>query len=185
MPVSFAEPSNESAFVRTRWQGDDSRLKPLSCPERERGAWRVAPESRGPSSKKNTRTRSVSWNRYGPGAFTRYEIARADRSAPGFIDIAKKTGRGLAASAAILAVVSLTAAPSTAYARDWHGGGGHWGGGHWGGYRHHGGGGAGIALGILGGALAAGAIASAPYYGYGYSYPYYYGSYPYGSYYPY
>ena len=103
----------------------------------------------------------------------------------GFIDIAKKTGRGLAASAAILAAVSLTAAPSAAYARDWHGGG-HWGGGHWGGYRHHGGGGAGIALGILGGALAAGAIASAtsPYYypySYSYGYPYsgYYGYYPY------
>ena len=82
-----------------------------------------------------------------------------------FIEIAKKTGRGLALSAALFAAGSLAAAPGTAYARDWHGGGGHWGSGHWGGH-HHGGGGAGIALGILGGALAAGAIASAasPYY---------------------
>ena len=99
-----------------------------------------------------------------------------------FIEIAKKTGRGLAMTAAILAAVSLTAAPGTAFARDWHGGG------HWGGH-HHGGGGAGIALGLLGGALAGAAIASAanPYYypySYGYAYPSY-GYNPYGSYYPY
>ena len=80
----------------------------------------------------------------------------------------------------------LAAAPSTAYARDWHGGGNHWGGGHWGGHHH---GGAGIGLGLLGGALAGAAIASAanPYY-YPYSYSYAYPSYgynPYGSYYPY
>jgi hypothetical protein len=77
----------------------------------------------------------------------------------GLIEIAKKTGRGLALTAALFAAGSLAAAPSTAYARDWHGGG-HWGGGHWGGH-HHGGGGAGIALGLIGGALAGAAIASA------------------------
>ena len=44
-----------------------------------------------------------------------------------FIEIAKKTGHGLAMTTAILAAVSLTAAPGTAFARDWHGGG-HWGG---------------------------------------------------------
>src|SRR5215469_6477582 len=84
-----------------------------------------------------------------------------------FIEIAKKTGRGLALSAALLAAGSLVAAPGTAYARDWHGGGHHWGGGHWGG--HRGGEGARIALGIIGGALAGAAIASTanPYY-----YPY-------------
>jgi hypothetical protein len=108
-----------------------------------------------------------------------------------FTEIAKKTGRGLALTAALFAAGSLAAAPSTAYARDWHGGGhwggGHWGGGHWGG--HHHGGGAGLAFGLIGGALAGAAIASAanPYY-YPYSYSYAYPSYgynPYGSYYPY
>jgi hypothetical protein len=104
-----------------------------------------------------------------------------------FVEIAKKTGRGLALTAALFAAGSLAAAPGTAYARDWHGGGNHWGGGHWGG--HHHGGGAGIGLGLLGGALAGAAIASAanPYY-YPYSYSYAYSSYgynPYGSYYPY
>jgi hypothetical protein len=44
----------------------------------------------------------------------------------GFIEIAKKTGRGLALSAALLAAGSLAAIPGTAYARDWHGGGHHW-----------------------------------------------------------
>ena len=102
-------------------------------------------------------------------------------------EIAKKSGRGLALTAALFAAGSLAAAPGTAYARDWHGGGNHWGGGHWGGY--HRGGGAGIGLGLLGGALAGAAIASAanPYY-YPYSYSYAYPSYgynPYGSYYPY
>ncbi len=62
-----------------------------------------------------------------------------------FVEIAKKTGRGLALTAALFAAGSLAAAPGTAYARDWHGGGNHWGGGHWGG--HHHGGGAGIGLG--------------------------------------
>jgi len=110
-----------------------------------------------------------------------------------FIEIAKKTGHGLAMTTAILAAVSLTAAPGTVFARDWHGGG-HWGGGHWGGHHHHGGG-AGIALGLLGGAPAGAAIASAanPYYApYSYSYGYGYPSYgyypyyaPYGSYSPY
>lgn len=99
----------------------------------------------------------------------------------GFIEIAKKTGRGLALSAALLAAGSLVVAPGTAYARDWHGGGHHWGGGHWGGHR-----GGGIALGIIGGALAGAAIASTanPYY-YPYSYSYGYPYYGYGSYYPY
>ena len=89
------------------------------------------------------------------------------------IETAKKTGRGLAVAAALGAAGSLSLAPSAAYARDWHHGGGNWGGHHWqGGHRH--GGGAGIALGLLGGALAGAAIASAanPYY-YSYSYPYY------------
>jgi hypothetical protein len=105
----------------------------------------------------------------------------------GFIEIAKKTGRGLALSAALLAAGSLVAAPGTAYARDWHGGGHHWGGGHWGGHR-----GGGIALGIIGGALAGAAIASTanpynynygyPAYGYAPATPYYA---PYGSYSPY
>jgi len=104
-----------------------------------------------------------------------------------FIEFAKKTGRGLALSAALLAAGSLAAIPGTAYARDWHGGGGHWGG-------HHGGGGAGIALGLLGGALAGAAIASAanpynynygyPAYGYAPATPYSYYA-PYGSYSPY
>jgi hypothetical protein len=88
-------------------------------------------------------------------------------------EIAKKTGRGLALTAALFAAGSLAAAPGTAYARDWHGGGNHWGGGHWGG--HHHGGGAGIGLGLLGGALAGAAIASAAnpyYYPYSYSYAY-------------
>src|SRR3954465_10793464 len=99
-----------------------------------------------------------------------------------FKDLAKKSGRGLAVATAVLAAVSLTAAPGSAYARDWHGGhggggwhggGGHWGGHHrgggqWGGHRHVGGG-AGIAVGVLGGGLAGAAIANS----YGYSYPYY------------
>ena len=97
-----------------------------------------------------------------------------------FVDLAKKTGRGLALSAALVGAVSLAAAPA-AQARDWHGGG-HWHGGGW----HHGGGwgGAAVGLGLLGGALAGAAIASSPYY-YGYSYPYYgygYGYSPYGYY---
>lgn len=119
------------------------------------------------------------------------EVPDTNRSVPGpikwriemgFIEIAKKTGRGLALSAALLAAGSLVAAPGTAYARDWHGGGHHWGGGHWGGHR----GGGGIALGIIGGALAGAAIASTanPYY-YPYSYSYGYPYYGYGSYYPY
>ena len=101
-------------------------------------------------------------------------------------------------TAAIVAAVSFSAAPGTAYAQrahdgghrgggGWHsGGGGGWhGGGHWGGHRGGGWGGAGIGLGILGGALAGAAIASAAnpyYYGYPYSYGYPY-AYDYG--YPY
>ena len=95
------------------------------------------------------------------------------------VELAKKTGRSLVMSAALLGALSLAAAPA-AQARDWHGGGGHWhgGGGHW----HHGGFGGGVGLGLLGGALAGAAIASSPYY-YGYSYPYYgYGYAPYGYY---
>src|SRR3954471_5624899 len=73
-----------------------------------------------------------------------------------FRNFAGKTGRALAMSAAIVAAVSLTAAPGTAYAdRGHHGGGGwHGGGGHWGGHRGGGWGGGGVALGLLGGALA-------------------------------
>jgi len=93
-----------------------------------------------------------------------------------FMDFAKKTGRGLALSAALLGAGALVAAPA-AQAREWHGGG-HGRGGHHGGW-----GGAAIGLGVLGGALAGAAIASSPYY-YGYSYPYYgYGyAYPYSPY---
>jgi hypothetical protein len=103
----------------------------------------------------------------------------------GFIEIAKKTGRGLALSAALLAAGSLAAIPGTAYARDWHGGGGHWG-------HHHGGPGPGLVLGLLAGGFAGAAIASAanpynynygyPAYGYAPATPYYA---PYGSYSPY
>jgi hypothetical protein len=57
-----------------------------------------------------------------------------------FTSIRRRTGRGLTAVALVIAAVSLTS-PGTAYAR--HGNG------------------AGIALGILGGALAGAAIASA------------------------
>src|SRR5262249_62276972 len=94
-------------------------------------------------------------------------------------DYVKKTGRSLAVLAAVAGTLSLTAAPSVAYARDWHGG---WGGWHGGYYRHNGGA---VALGILGGALAGAAIAGAtnPYY-YSYPYPYSY-AYPYGYSYPY
>jgi hypothetical protein len=102
----------------------------------------------------------------------------------GFIEIAKKTGRGLALSAALLAAGSLAAIPGTAYARDWHGGG------HWG--HHHGGPGPGLVLGLLAGGFAGAAIASAanpynynygyPAYGYAPATPYYA---PYGSYSPY
>jgi hypothetical protein len=102
----------------------------------------------------------------------------------GFIEIAKKTGRGLALSAALLAAGSLAAIPGTAYARDWHGGG------HWG--HHHGGPGPGLVLVLLAGGFAGAAIASAanpynynygyPAYGYAPATPYYA---PYGSYSPY
>jgi hypothetical protein len=61
----------------------------------------------------------------------------------GFIDIAKKTGRGLAVTAAVLAAVSFTSAPGTAYAqRDGGGrggGGGQGGGGQQGGVGQQGG----------------------------------------------
>lgn len=96
-----------------------------------------------------------------------------------FYDLAKKTGRGVALSAALVGALSLAAVPA-AQARNWHGGG-HWHGGGW--HRGGGWGGAAVGLGLLGGALAGAAIASSPYY-YSYSYPYYgYGySYPYGYY---
>ena len=98
-----------------------------------------------------------------------------------FFETGKQIGRRLAIAAGLVAAVSLGVAPNAAYARGWHGGGGHWGhhgGGHWGG---------GVALGILGGALAGAAIASGypyycgypyayygyPYYGYPYPYPHY------------
>src|SRR5258708_38774215 len=79
-----------------------------------------------------------------------------------FIKRAKRTGRGLAVTGALLAAVTLAAAPASA--REWHGGGGWHGGGHHGGW-----GGAGGGLGIPGGPLAGAAIANSyshPYYGY-------------------
>jgi hypothetical protein len=93
------------------------------------------------------------------------------------IETAKKTGRGVAVAAALVAVGSLTIAPTAAYADHWRHGkhwrGHHGHGGHWHRHRHHNG--AAIALGLLGGALAGAAIASAanPYYYYPYSYSYY------------
>jgi hypothetical protein len=120
-----------------------------------------------------------------PGPFHLYgrgseaDAKRVSEDDMAYKEFARKTGRGLALSAALLGAVSLTAAPSVAYADRGHHGGWH-GGGHWGGH-HHGGGGAGIALGLLGGALAGAAIANSyysyPYYGY--SYPYYGGGYAY------
>jgi hypothetical protein len=106
-----------------------------------------------------------------------------------FMEVAKKTGRALAVTTAIVAAVSFSAAPGTAYAQrghggggGWHGGGGGWhgGGGGWRGHRGGGWGGAGIGLGVLGGALAGAAIANSYYgypYSYGYGYPYYGGGY--------
>lgn len=101
------------------------------------------------------------------------------------VEFAKKTGRALALTSALVAAVSLSAVPSSAYARGWNGGNGgngwHGGGGWRGG--HHGGGAA-IGLGILGGVLVGSAIAANSYYpySYGYGYPYYGYSYPYYSY---
>jgi hypothetical protein len=78
-------------------------------------------------------------------------------------EIARKTGRGLAMMTAVVAVVAFTAAPGTANAKDWR----------YGHHHHHGGwGNGGVALGILGGALAGAAIASA-------TNPYYYAPTPY------
>jgi hypothetical protein len=92
-------------------------------------------------------------------------------------EFAKKTGRALALTSAIVAAVSLSVVPSSAYARGWHGGGG-WHGGRWGG--------AGIGFGLAAGALTGVAIASSAYpyypYSYGYGYPYYGGYAPYGYY---
>ena len=70
---------------------------------------------------------------------TRDQRERYHRSIDmGFIDIAKKTGRGLAVTAAVLAAVSFTSAPGTAYAqRDGGGRGG--GGGQQGGAGQQGG----------------------------------------------
>src|SRR5258708_38677102 len=85
------------------------------------------------------------------------------------IDYMKKTGRALTVLAAVAGTLSLTAAPSVAYARDWHGGG-YWNGGHrgggWDGGGHRGGWG--------------GYYYSYPYrysYRYPYRYPYYGGGY--------
>jgi hypothetical protein len=109
---------------------------------------------------------------------------RADMA---FIDIAKTTGRGLAVTAVVLATVSLTTAPGTAYAErgdheggghedgDWHGRGGHWGGGDWHGGGHRRGEG-------WGGGRPCYYRYSHPYY-YGYSHPSYGYSPYYGSYY--
>ena len=102
--------------------------------------------------------------------------------------------RTLGTLLASAAVIAMGLNPVPAQARDGHHGHGgrHWNGHHWnGGYAwrggHHRNNGAGIALGVLGGALAGAAIASAaqPDY-YSYSYPTYGYAYPgYGYYYPY
>jgi hypothetical protein len=113
-----------------------------------------------------------------------------------FVEFAKKTGRAVGLTAAIVAAVSFSVAPGTAYAQRGQGGGGHGGGGHGGGGWHGGGGGwhggghrgggwgwgaAGIGLGILGGAAIANSYYGYPYsYGYGYPYDYYGGGYGYG-----
>jgi hypothetical protein len=81
----------------------------------------------------------------------------------------KRAGTLLAAAAVL--GMSLSVVPAQAH--DWHRGAG-WGGG-W--HRHHNNGAA-IAFGLIGGALAGAAIASANHayaypYGYSYSYPYY------------
>ena len=93
-------------------------------------------------------------------------------------EFAKKTGRALALTSAVVAAVSLSAMPSSAYARDWHDGGNWHGGGGWHGNHWDG---AAIGLGILGGALVGATVASnSYYYPYSYSYPYSYGyGYPY------
>src|SRR3977135_3358629 len=80
---------------------------------------------------------------------TRDQRERYHRSIDmGFIDIAKKTGRGLAVTAAVLAAVSLTTVPETAYAQRGGGGGGggsgFHGGGSGGGGFHGGGSGGGF-----------------------------------------
>jgi hypothetical protein len=114
-----------------------------------------------------------------------------------FVEFAKKTGRAVGLTAAIVAAVSFSVAPGTAYAQrghgggggwhggggGWHGGGGGWrGGGGWGGHRGGWGwGGAAIGLGILGGAAIANSYYGYPY-SYGYGYPYYGGGYGYGGY---
>ena len=76
------------------------------------------------------------------------------------MNVAKRSGRGLAVAAALVAAVSFTAAPGTAYAQ------------------HHGGGGigTGAAVGLGVGAFALGALATGAYYNpyyapYGYGYP--------------
>ena len=88
-----------------------------------------------------------------------------------------KANRAAGLTAALLAAVSLTAVPTAAHAKKWRHHGHQWQGHH-----RHGGNGAAIALGVLGGALTGAAIASGssyyrPYYShpysYGYSYPYY------------
>ena len=100
-----------------------------------------------------------------------------------FIDIAKKTGRGLAVTAAVLAAVSFTSAPGTAYAqRDGGGRGG--GGGQQGGAGQQGGfsqrDGAGRGGGWHGDGRGGGGWGGGRPHFHRYSYPYYspyYGSY--------
>ena len=121
-----------------------------------------------------------------------------------FAALAKKTAGPLVLGA-ILSAASVTAVPTEAVARDgWrdHGRGGppghaghQWrgdhgrGGHHWRGHHghHRGGDGAGVALGLLGGALAGAALSNAYNYNYyNYAYPYGYSySYPYYGYYGY
>jgi len=110
-----------------------------------------------------------------------------------FNEFAKKTGRAVAFSAALVAAGSLTIVPSTAYAQrggggggwhggggggwhgggggGWHGGGGGWRGGGWGrgGWGWRGGwGGWGWGWPVAAGVFAGAALASYPYWGYPY-----------------
>src|ERR1051326_9641582 len=67
-----------------------------------------------------------------------YKVSSDRRTDMRFKDVAKRTGRAVALSAALLAAASLTIAPTTAYAQHRGGGGGGWG-GHGGGGFHGGG----------------------------------------------
>jgi hypothetical protein len=91
-----------------------------------------------------------------------------------FNEIAKRTGRAVALSAALVAAASFTITPTTAYAQHrgggggggFHGGGFHGGGFHGGGWRGgwHRGGGWGWGWPVAAGLFAGAALASYPYY---------------------